>query len=218
MGLDSKKKIVLYGAGGFGREVALILSGLKEKYELVGFVDDGLKYEKNLDIAGVPLLGGREWILEHIDEDIYYNCCIGNAKVKSNIQEELTNLGVRFESIVDKSVYVPKSTVIGPGCVIYANVLISVDCKIGAGVLLNSGVNIGHDAEIGDFTTVMPATGISGACKIGKSVSIGGHAFITPGKKVGDNATIAAGSIVFSNVKAGTTVLGNPAKRMRGIE
>lgn len=218
MVLENKKRIVLYGAGGFGREVALILSGLKDKYELIGFVDDGLQYEKGIDIAGVPFLGGREWVLEHKDEDLYFNCCIGNPAVKSRIQEELTKMGLRFESIIAKNVFIPNSSVIGPGCVIYSNVGISVDCKIGAGVLLNDGVTVGHDAEIGDYTTIMPGTGISGACKIGSNVRIGGHAFIIPGKKVGDFSTIAAGSVVFSNVKEGTTVLGNPAKRMRVLE
>ena len=53
---------------------------------------------------------------------------------------------------------------------------------------------------------------------IGNEVDIGGHAYIVPGRKVGDGAKIAAGSIVFTNVKAGTTVLGNPAKRMKGLE
>lgn len=218
MVLERKKRIVLYGAGGFGREVALILSGLKEKYELVGFVDDGLQHKKGTEIAGVPFLGGREWILEHNDEDVYYNCCVANTKVKADIQEKLTEMGIRFESIIANDVYIPKSSVIGPGCVIYSNVSISVNCEIGAGVLLNNGVTVGHDAKIGDYSTVMPGTGISGACNIGKKVRIGGHAYIVPGKKVGDYATIAAGSVVFSNVKEGTTVLGNPAKRMRGLE
>ena len=64
----------------------------------------------------------------------------------------------------------------------------------------------------------MPGTGISGGCVIGNEVDIGGHAYIVPGRKVGDGAKIAAGSIVFTNVKAGTIVLGNPAKRMKGLE
>ena len=64
----------------------------------------------------------------------------------------------------------------------------------------------------------MSNTGISGNCVIGEEVDIGGHAFIVPRKKIGNRAKIAAGSIVFSNVKAGTTVLGNPAKRMRELE
>lgn len=83
---------------------------------------------------------------------------------------------------------------------------------------MNQMVNIGHDVTIGDYTAIMPMTGISGFCSIGKEVNIGGHAFVVPGRKVGDNATIAAGSIVFANVKASTTVLGNPARRMKAIE
>ena len=38
------KKIVLIGAGGFGREVASIievLNSIKPTYELLGFLDDG---------------------------------------------------------------------------------------------------------------------------------------------------------------------------------
>ena len=83
---------------------------------------------------------------------------------------------------------------------------------------MNRMVNIGHDVSIGDYTTIMPFTGISGNCKVGETVNIGGHAFVVPGRKIGDGATVAAGSIVFANVKAGTTVLGNPAKRMRELE
>ena len=64
----------------------------------------------------------------------------------------------------------------------------------------------------------MPDSGISGGCQVGDEVEIGGHAFIVPGRKIGDRARIAAGSIVFSNVKAATTVLGNPAKRMKELE
>ena len=37
---------------------------------------------------------------------------------------------------------------------------------------------------------------------------------IYPGKKVGDDAFIGIGSVVINNVKAGTKVFGNPAKRI----
>ena len=79
-------------------------------------------------------------------------------------------------------------------------------------------MTIGHDVKIDSYSTVMPGTGISGGCCIGKKVLIGGHSFIVPHKKVGDGATIAAGSVVFRNVMEGTTVLGNPAKRMEILE
>lgn len=215
------KKLVLLGAGGFGREVAAsILPFVNQRepsYELIGFADDGDQYKEGDMIDGYPWLGGQEWILDHKD-DICCTCTIGSAKKKAEIQRELTRQGVRFVTLIGGNVYIGPDVVIGPGTVIYGRVRISVNCRIGAGVVLNDSVSLGHDVTIGDYTSIMPGTGISGGCVIGKEVDIGGHAYIVPGRKVGDGARIAAGSIVFTNVKAGITVLGNPAKRMNGLE
>lgn len=214
------KKIVLIGAGGFGKEVARIIERINEKeetYELLGFLDDAPYFNENTTINGYPWLGPSSWILDHRDE-VLCNCTIGNAQTKAAIQKRLSAQGVRFESIIAPTAGIAPYSSIGAGCVFYSNVGISVNCKIGDGVLLNDSVKVGHDTVIGDYTAVMPSTGISGSCVIGNQVNIGGHAFIIPGKKVGDGARIAAGSVVFSNVKAGTTVLGNPAKRMKELE
>jgi len=215
------KKLVLLGAGGFGREVAAsilpFMNERKPSYELIGFIDDGDQYKEGDMIDGYPWLGGQEWILDHKD-DVCCTCTIGSAKKKAELQRELTRQGVRFATLIGKRVYIASDSVIGPGSVIYGRVRISVNCRIGAGVVLNDNVSLGHDVTIGDYTSIMPGTGISGGCVIGKEVDIGGHAYIVPGRKVGDGARIAAGSIVFTNVKAGTTVLGNPAKRMKGLE
>jgi sugar O-acyltransferase (sialic acid O-acetyltransferase NeuD family) len=214
------KKLVLIGAGGFGREVAQMIEGLnrrEKKYEMAGFLDDGKQFGPSSIINGYPWLGDSNWIIAHRDEYVC-NCTVGNAAIKAKIMKRLMAEGVRFETIIATTAGVASHTEIGPGCVLYWNVGVSVNCKIGAGVLLNDGVTIGHDVVIGDYTSIMPGTGISGGCIIGEEVDVGGHAFIIPGRKVGDHATIAAGSIVFSNVKAGTTVLGNPAKRMKELE
>lgn len=220
------KKIVLIGAGGFGKEVASIIEVLNysdklhsrpHSYELLGFLDDGSQYNEGTIINGYPWLGKSNWILQH-KEKVVCTCTIGASKSRAAVQRRLTEQGVTFETIIAWGGYIGPYTEIGKGCVFYGGVTISVNCKIGDGVLMNQMVNIGHDVTIGDFTSIMPTTGISGNCKIGSEVNIGGHAFIIPGKKVGDGATIAAGSIVFSNVKENSTVLGNPAKRMRELE
>ena len=214
------KKLVLIGAGGFGREVALMVEGINRKekqYELLGFLDDGKQFNHESIINGYPWLGDSNWIIDHKDE-IVCNCTIGDAATKAKIMNRLMAQGVQFETIIATSAGVASSSEIGQGCVLYWNVGVSVNCKLGTGVLLNDAVKLGHDVVVGDYTSIMPGTAISGGCQIGEQVDIGGHAFVVPGKKVGDRARIAAGSIVFSNVRAGTTVLGNPAKRMRELE
>lgn len=213
------KKIVLFGAGGFAKEVANIIRNINKKretYEFLGFVVEGKYYKSNMFINGYPILGDENWLLAH--RDVYCNCAIADPGAKKRVHQFLKSNGISIETIVDIAGYVSPNSCIGQGCVIYPYVLVSENVNVGEGVLLNSYVTIGHDVKIGDFTNVMPGTGISGNCVIGEQVNIGGHAFIVPKKKIGDNAVVAAGSVVFSNVKSGTTVLGNPAKRMRAIE
>lgn len=213
------KKIVLYGASGFGREALIVVDDINVyhpgTYELVGLIDDGM--EKGSKINGRPVLGGMDWLVEHRDEV----CCaitVGNQKVREKIFKRLDENGVQIETIISPSVYVNPTCKLGRGCYIGYRCVMPVNSVIGDGVFFNTDVIAGHDLKIGDFTTIWHRVTISGNCTIGRGVEIGGGSYIVPGRKIGDNATVAAGSVVFSNVKAGTTVLGNPAKRMRAIE
>ncbi len=212
------KRIVLFGAGGFGREVANLIEGINRltpTYEILGFLDERVN-KKNDTINGYPVLGGREWILKH--SDVLCTCTIADVNTRARIQDDLSRNGITFETIVSANNHIPNSSVIGKGCVLYPDVKVSVNVTVADGVLLNTGTLIGHDVNIGKYTSIMTGTGISGGCMIGEKVAIGGHAFIVPGKKIGDRSVVAAGSIVFTNVRTGTTVLGNPAKRIRALE
>lgn len=214
---NERKKIVLIGAGGFGKETAMIIEDInrfiKPTYDIVGFLDDKETYNKSIKINGYPWLGNHEWAIAH-KNDFYYVCTVGDVHNRSFIQEKLTKEGVVFQTILAPGAYVAKTATIGMGCVIYTGVTISANVIIGDGVLLNAYSTIGHDVVIGDYTTISPMVGISGNCKIGREINIGGHAYVIPGKKVGDSAVVGAGSIVVTNVKSKTTVFGNPAKRI----
>lgn len=50
---------------------------------------------------------------------------------------------------------------------------------------------------------------------IGKNVWVGGGSIILPGVTIGDDAVVGAGSVVTKNICSGTTVVGNPARRIR---
>ena len=188
-------------------------------YNLLGFLDDGNQYHEGIEIEinGYPWLGRGDWILAHKDTCLC-TCTIGYPGIKAKIQKRLSEQGVQFETIIAPDARLSSLCTIGKGSVIYGYTSISVNCSIGEGVLLNGRVSVGHDVTIGDFTTIMVGTGISGGCQIESEVNIGGHVFIVPGKTIGKRATLAAGSVVFTNVKPGTTVLGNPAVRMKALE
>lgn len=213
------KKIVLYGAGGYARELANMIAALnriKPRYELLGFLVDEDYYEDDTIINGYPVLGSGKWLRDH--PDVCCTCAIADVDGRMRIQEELMAAGVEMETLLAPGAYISPSAVLGRGCVVFTHSLISADCVIEDGVFINACITVGHDARIGRYTSIMPGVGISGGVVLGEKVNIGGHAFIIPDRKVGDGATVAAGSIVFTNVKAGTLVLGNPAKRMPELE
>lgn len=49
---------------------------------------------------------------------------------------------------------------------------------------------------------------------IGANVWIGGGAIVGPGVTIGDDAIVGAGAVVVRDVAPGTTVVGNPARRL----
>ena len=216
------KKIVIFGAGGLGREtITLINYGINyysKKYELLGFVVEEKYYQPNTIINGYPVLGTTQWLIDHRD-DVCCTIAIGDYSYeRERIFKMLDENGVELETLICGDAFVPPTCKIGKGCYIGTGVVFSVNSVIGDGVFINSQCMFGHDVKIGEFCTFYPRATISGNCTIGRHAKIGGGSYIVPKRKIGDDAVVASGSVVFTNVRAGTTVIGNPARRMKEIE
>ena len=102
---------------------------------------------------------------------------------------------------------------IGKGVVITPNSVISANATVGdfASIL---GSSVAHDASVGDWSTLSGKCALNGHVQCGKMVYMGCGVLVAPSKKIGDGAMVGIGSVVISNVKAGTKVFGNPAKKM----
>jgi serine acetyltransferase len=96
----------------------------------------------------------------------------------------------------------PLGAEIGPGFRIYHQGAITLNSgvKVGARCRMRQGVTIGVRERGG----AMPV--------LGDDVFIGAFAQILGAVKIGDGATIGAGAVVLSDVPAGTTAVGVPAK------
>ncbi len=93
------------------------------------------------------------------------------------------------------------------------------NAEIGAGLLIQhasqvrvmEGVKIGVDCALSQVCTI-GAGATPGAATIGDHVYISPHACILGPVEIGDGATIAASSLVLSDVPAGHTAIGVPAR------
>lgn len=200
------KDLIIVCAGGFGREVYYLAKSLGI-YNIKGFIDDNIHALDGVNIA-MPIIGTiKDWVPS--DNEVFA-LGVSNPKTKETIVSIMKTKGAKFETLIAPHSRIIETTTIGEGCIISGSI---GDCvKIGNFVNI-MGSMIGQDSVIEDYTTTTGYTNIASA-HLGKRVFVGSHAVVLHGLKVGDDAYICAGSIVFSKVKAGTKVFGNPAKRM----
>lgn len=206
------KDIIIVGASGFGRELVQWIEDINNdlpQWNILGFIDDNLNALDGCQ-CDYKILGTiKDW--EPKGE--YFACALAFPAVKEKIVTMLRNKGAKFVTLIHPTALVNKNAKIGEGVIITPRSSITADTCIGNFVsILGSGV--GHDSCIGDFSTLSGRCSINGHVEVGKSVYIACGVSVAPSKKIGDNATIGIGSVVISNVKSGTKVFGNPAKKI----
>lgn len=212
-------KIAIYGAGGFGKEVACMLEKINlaegRKWDLIGFFDDGKKAGEPVSHFG-RVLGGIEE-LNKWPKKICVALCFGNPQTVKAIREKINNASVVFPNLIDPSFAIadPLTFSIGEGNIIKGRCSVTTDVKIGNFNLLNGDNSLGHNVAIGDYNTIMPGARISGEVSIGTLNLIGAGSFIRQQIKVGTGATLSPLSALLTKPKDYALYIGNPAKRMK---
>ena len=90
----SKKKLLLVGAGGFGRMVA---EQAMFQYDCA-FVDDGQSV--GAEICGIPVIGGLADLPELKKEYSLLVVGIGNNQFRAQVYEKAKSLGYAFPNII----------------------------------------------------------------------------------------------------------------------
>jgi sugar O-acyltransferase (sialic acid O-acetyltransferase NeuD family) len=202
--------VIVYGAGGLGREVLQIVKTVPNA-RVLGYVDDGVPpgTERN----GARVLGGSEYLDSAGDVSVVMG--ISDTNIKRGIFDKLSrNPRISFPNIIHPRAIVSEYASLGRGVVIASGCAVSVDASLGMGVFLNVGAIVGHDAKIGNFSSVMPLAAISGNVSIGERCLIGVQSAILQGITVGSGCTVCMGAVVVRDVPDGATVMGNPAVRV----
>lgn len=207
------EKLVLVGAGGFGREVLFqILNSSIEanKYDILGFVDDTSEL-LGKNINDYPVIGNIDWLVNYKDK-ICAVVCIGNSQARKTVVKKIsTNINVDFPSIIASDVKMSEYVNLGKGCVICLSNILTTNITIGDFVIINLDCTVGHDAIIDDFVTIYPSVNVSGNVHIESCAEVGTGSNIIQSKRIGENTIIGAGSVVVKDIISNCTAVGAPA-------
>lgn len=202
--------MIIVGAGGFGREVALAAESSAMPWQVLGFLDDRAKGPATAE--GWPLLG----TLSESRPAMRCAVAVGNPRTRRVLCDRLAEFDPHFVTI-DCDGKRHHTISIAEGGMLVRGVRTTVATRIGRHFIGNLNCTIGHDVAIGDFVTIAPLVAVSGNVSIGNGVEIGTGACIREGVRIGDGAMIGMGAVVVKDVEPNTVVVGNPAKVIKAL-
>lgn len=204
--------LYVFGAGGFGREVAWLAEQTwGERVELCFLVDRPEYLREPVNGIPVELVSAVE-----PRDDARFLVALGDPAARRAAAQTLVAKGMRPATLVHPRVEMSRFVEMGPGTVVCANSVLTCNLVLGAHVQVNLACTIGHDAVIGDFSTLSPGVNISGCVHLESGVFVGTNACIINGKtdkplRIGAGAVIAAGACVTKDVPPHALVAGVPA-------
>lgn len=205
--------LVIIGAGGMGRTIysnALESVGYGETFDIKGFIDDNLNA---LDgYPNYPPIIATIKDYQPAEGDVFVSS-IGGAS-RRPCMEEIIARGGEFMELIHQTARIYTNAKLGKGNFIGAFSVIGNDAVIGDYNMIQSYTVIGHDARIGNWNRIDTHVTCVGGIVIEDEVNIHTSAVISHGVTVGSGAHVGALSFVIRKVKAGTTVMGNPAKKL----
>lgn len=211
------RDIVIYGAGGFGKEIACLINkinSIRKTWRLIGFVDDGIEFGVQNEYG--KILGNLS-ILNNWEEDLNVILAMGDPASLHKISNQITNTHINFPNIIAPDiVFFDQNLVkLGKGNIIGFKNIISNYVELGDFNILNNDVIIGHNVTIGSFNVFNPSVRISGGVSIGNTNLFGVSSVVIQNNHIGNFTRISPNSVVMRNTIDSSLYIGNPAVRFK---
>lgn len=205
--------IAIYGAGGFGRETALMLAQINREeptWNVLGFFDD--KMPTGTQVDGYQILGNMDAI-NSFPEFLAVAVAVAEPKIRKALVQQFHNPRLHFPVLAHPAANLGgERNFFGRGTIITAGNILTTSVVLGEFVIVNLMCTLGHDVRIGSFSSLMPGCSVSGNVLTGECTMIGTGARILQNISLGAFSKIGAGAVVVADVPIRTTVAGIPAK------
>jgi sugar O-acyltransferase (sialic acid O-acetyltransferase NeuD family) len=211
--METGRKLCIFGAGGFGREVLnCFIESLEDKEskitsKVVFMVSDAHFIEK--EIMGIDVIPQSEFLPELYEVVVAIADPVARKKLVEGLPKETV-----FGKVIHPSAQLSKWINIGEGSIITAGCIVTVNVNLGKHSHLNLQTTVGHDCNIGAYFTTAPGARINGNSNIGHSVFIGSNAVLRQGINICNESIIGMGAVVVKDITEKGVYIGNPAKKM----
>ena len=208
--------VVIYGTGGFAREVHQVVedsNAQEQRWNFLGWIDDDAR---SVRARGARSVGARRGRLARGSPAGRGPGRRGSDPVA--MADRAIDRGRSanpFPTLVHPLAWLGNRITLGEGTVVCAGSLLTTDLTIGRHVILNLDCTVGHDAVLEDFVTVAPSVNISGNVAIGVGCDLGTGATLIQGISIGHWTTVGAGAVVVRDLPANVTAVGVPAQPIK---
>ena len=213
---SSLNRIVIVGAGGFGREV---LHWFRDAWpaclsRVAGFLSAD---PRSLGAAagGLSVIGDPRTFEPRPGDGFVMG--IGIPGVRRRVAESLADRGATFLTLVHPTAIVAPNAALGEGSILCPYAVVSDAARLGRHVLLNYHASLGHDAAAGDFAVLSPYATLGGSAHVGDDVFMGMHASVGPGKTLGARCKVSANSCALADAPPDSIVFGVPGRIVRRL-
>ena len=211
--------LVLVAASGLAGEVAAAAASRETSYDEIVAVDDNRErwgeVIGSVDGAGGVKVVGPVEVVTDCGADLVI--CAGAGGTRRRLAERLSRYGVgpeRYATIVHPSASVPTGCELGGGTVLLAGVVLTAGVRVGRHVVAMPNAVLTHDDIVGDYATLCAGVTLGGEVVIGEAAYLGMSSSVRQRTTVGADSVLGMGAVLLSDLPAGETWAGVPARRL----
>lgn len=207
-------KLGIYGSGGLGREIyeiAIRRNLVSSSWDDIIFIDD---INPEGEYFGTKRVNFETF--KSFQDNYEFVIAVGEPSIREKLFNKLIENDCKLTILIDPTAVISSTAHINKGTIVCEFSTIHTGVVLGQNTLIQPFCDLGHDIKVGNHSVLSPHCAPGGNVIFGERVFIGMQSSILELLTIGNDAIVGMGSVVYRDVLAGTTVLGNPARVTKG--